>query len=215
MGQLKKAFSSARAYIRKYFFKRKTQVAPVTSVQANAQSQEELASSKATDAKTSRGAAAKKKKKARKASPVNLADVRSVLSIFDKTDGEHWKLRAGWRSVLPVNQWWGIRIIESRIVELCLGTNSLKVTLAHMLPLNYQQCHPPPLLFSAQGPLPTEIGNLVALSKLALNENALTGSIPQAICNLKVRGNLFAKIISGLLFLLGELLPPFCRSSRI
>jgi hypothetical protein len=199
VSQLKKAFSSARAYIRKYFFKKKTQVAPVTSVQANAQSAE-LASIKATDAKTSRGAAAKKKKKARKASPVNLADVRSVLSIFDKTDGEHWKLRAGWRSVLPVNQWWGVRIIESRIVELCLGTNSLKVTLAHNIALELSAMSTPPLLFCVQGPVPTEIGNLVALSKLALNENALTGSIPQALCNLKVRVLVFAKIISSLTF---------------
>jgi len=158
--QLKQAFSAARAYITKLFSKKKKSVTPFPTAQAPTEATGVASGTKATDAKTSKGVATKKKKKSRKATPVNLDDVRSTLAIFDNTDGEHWKSRAGWRSILPVNQWFGILIFESRVVELCLGLNALK------------------------GPVPSEIGKLAALKKLTLNENSLTGPIPQTICNL-------------------------------
>jgi len=125
--QLKQAFSAARAYITKLFSKKKKSVTPFPTAQAPTEATVVASGTKATDAKTSKGVATKKKKKSRKATPVNLDDVRSTLAIFDNTDGEHWKSRAGWRSILPVNQWFGILIFESRVVELCLGLNALKV----------------------------------------------------------------------------------------
>lgn len=156
---LKNAFSAARDYIRNLFWKKKAKVAPTPTPQAPKEKTQVV--TKANESKTVKSSTTKKKRKVRKAAPVNLDDVRSALAIFDLTDGEHWRSRSGWRSVLPVNQWFGIRIIESRIVELSLCSNSLK------------------------GQVPGEIGKLAALKKLALSENSLSGSIPQSLCNLK------------------------------
>jgi hypothetical protein len=104
---------------------------------------------------------AEKKSKNKKKAPVNIDDVRSVLALFDGTGGQHWERRGGWRTNLPVTQWYGLRVDSSRIVELALSANSLK------------------------GPLPGAVGDL-PLVKLGLNENTITGKLPDALLQLRV-----------------------------
>lgn len=107
-------------------------------------------------------AAEKNAKKKKKSPPVNIDDVRSVLALYDGTDGGHWERRGGWRTSLPVPQWFGLRVDASRVVELALAANAIK------------------------GPLPAALGALVGLVKLGLNENAITGKLPDSLLQLKV-----------------------------
>mmetsp|Transcript_10275 Transcript_10275/g.12466 ORF Transcript_10275/g.12466 Transcript_10275/m.12466 type:complete len:181 (+) Transcript_10275:81-623(+) len=103
-----------------------------------------------------------KKQKKKKTPTMNREDVRSIITLYDKVDGDNWKCKENWRSTLPVKQWFGVVVVESRITELCLSANSLK------------------------GIIPPEIGVLLGLRKLELDENSLSGEIPATISKLVV-----------------------------
>jgi hypothetical protein len=82
-----------------------------------------------------------KKTKKKKPPKMNRDDVRTIITMFDKLDGENWRHKDGWRSILPQKQWHGVLVVESRITELCLSNNLLKVCASAYLP--------PPLILSA------------------------------------------------------------------
>lgn len=74
-----------------------------------------------------------KKAKKKKPAKMNREDVKAVIVAFDKLDGENWKIKDGWRSILPVKQWFGVVVVDTRITELCINSNLLKVFVS--LPL--------------------------------------------------------------------------------
>lgn len=68
-----------------------------------------------------------KKTKKTKVGKMNRDDIRNILLFNDKLDGENWTKKEGWRSFLPIKQWYGCVVVERRITELCLSNNLLKV----------------------------------------------------------------------------------------
>jgi len=150
--------------------KKSTKVAPSASSAKKKDAAAKLAAKTAADSAAAAAAATaaaeeaaeRSTKKQKKNPPVNVEDLRSILALYDSTDGGHWEKRGGWRTPLPVPQWFGLQVNASRIVELALGNNSLK------------------------GLLPAAIGSLPGLVKLGLNENAIRGKLPDTLLQLKV-----------------------------
>ncbi len=95
--------------------------------------------------------------------PSTIRDIeRTVLTtLFDATGGEDWKTSDGWLSDSPLDQWQRVTTDEDgRVTDLDLGSNQLS------------------------GEIPAELGNIPRLKLLYLNDNNLTGPLPQGLTRL-------------------------------
>ena len=90
---------------------------------------------------------------------VSNYDKLSLLKLYNATNGVNWKVK--WNLSAPVDNWYGIKLEGSKIVEINLENNNLT------------------------GTLPAEIVNLADLIKLDLSRNGITGTIPENIQELK------------------------------
>jgi len=98
---------------------------------------------------------------------INPTDKASLLALYNATDGANWTNSTNWNTTQPVYTWFGVKVRGDRVTELNLQNNSL------------------------HGYLPTEIGNLVKLQILNINNMSgfyagrmLSGSLPTEIGNL-------------------------------
>ena len=84
---------------------------------------------------------------------------RTVLTtLYDATGGEYWKTSDGWLSDSPLDQWQRVTTDQSgRVTDLDLSANQLN------------------------GEVTRELGNLSRLKLLYINENSLTGVLPQSL----------------------------------
>ena len=95
---------------------------------------------------------------------VNTQDSLALLALYNSTDGANWSTT--WDLNNPVSSWNGVSITSGRVVSLNLTSDNLV------------------------GFIPSELGNLTALTSLFLNVNQLTGSIPSELGNLTALTNL-------------------------
>ncbi len=98
---------------------------------------------------------------------IDVDSLKNAMALYNKLDGERWHVKTGWRSPLPLSQWWGFEFSKSLIVQINLGSNSLS------------------------GVIPAEIGFFKNIIRLTMNENTIVGKIPAEICALKVQYPLF------------------------
>jgi Leucine-rich repeat (LRR) protein len=91
---------------------------------------------------------------------VNMQDSLALVSLYNSTNGPHWKRHSNWLTLAPVSKWKGVYLAEHRVIELHLYNNNLN------------------------GILPADVGSLIQLKKLFLDINKLSGSIPSALGNL-------------------------------
>lgn len=89
------------------------------------------------------------------------ADRAALVALYQATDGAQWRDNRNWLSDQPPEEWEGVATDGSgRVVALDLSFNRLS------------------------GPIPPELGNLTALTRLNLSYNRLTGPIPPELGNL-------------------------------
>ncbi|MYD56571.1 MAG: hypothetical protein F4246_06115 [Rhodothermaceae bacterium] len=111
---------------------------------------------------------------------------REILEIlFNATGGENWRLRDGWLTDAPLNEWSRVETdAEGNVTELWLTRNNLEGPLPPSLGLlrNLEVL----ALYSNRlsGPIPPELGNLTQLKELLLPSNELSGPIPPEFGNL-------------------------------
>lgn len=53
-------------------------------------------------------------------------DDREVLmTIYRKCGGPEWEKKHGWGTTAPLEEWFGVDVMDGRVVELDLGTNNV------------------------------------------------------------------------------------------
>ena len=117
-------------------------------------------------------------------------DRETLLEIRDTLAGS---AALNWTSQLPIDQWEGVTVSNSRVTELFLQDNQLTGTI----PVALSKLSQLRKLYlsdnSLTGTIPSELGNLSNLRWLSLRNNKLTGSIPATLGNLSYLQELWLK----------------------
>ena len=90
---------------------------------------------------------------------VSVSEKKALEKLYHATKGFQWTNK--WDLKAPVATWYGVKIQNDQVVGLTLSNNNLN------------------------GELPNELFSLVHLKELNLFRNAITGTIPASIANLK------------------------------
>ena len=87
--------------------------------------------------------------------PLVARDRAALMALYNNTGGPSWNKNENWGSTLPLDDWYNVNTdADGRVTYLALWDNNLR------------------------GTLPAELGNLDQLTELPLQDNYLTGSIP-------------------------------------
>ena len=97
---------------------------------------------------------------------VRSADSLALVALYNATGGPNWTDNTNWLNGSPDNTWFGVFVSGRYVTEIDLFNNNLT------------------------GPIPPEIGNLVALQWLNLSNNNLTGPILPEIGNLTEKSSM-------------------------
>ncbi len=115
---------------------------------------------------------------------VSVSECQALVDLYESTIGADWSTNDNWLSSLNVDDWFGVKVEENKVVEVILSSNNLSGTLPDSLEnLIYLQVLQ--LSFNQiSGSIPESLGNLIHLEYLELGHNQITGSIPESIGSL-------------------------------
>jgi len=115
---------------------------------------------------------------------IPAAECEALLILHNATDGGSWTKKAGWLLSADPCIWLGVSCSDEQVVQLRLTSNkltgSIPTELGNLTALTFIDLSGNQL----SGAIPTELGNLTALNNLVLSRNNLTGSIPAELGNL-------------------------------
>jgi hypothetical protein len=106
------------------------------------------------------------------AADVVAADCLALVSFYYATDGPNWTNQANWLLSTTVEDWYGVSVLNQRVVGLDLEENALS------------------------GTLPLDLAGLQGLRTLDLSKNALSGIIPPEIGGLSALNYLTSRSTS-------------------
>ena len=92
--------------------------------------------------------------------------VNALRALYSYADGNNWSNSSGWLGVPILEDWYGVRAVDSlgRVLELDLSDNGLS------------------------GKVPPQIGQMTELVALRLDGNELTGRLPMSLTGLELQG---------------------------
>jgi Leucine-rich repeat (LRR) protein len=110
------------------------------------------------------------------------AECEALVALYEATDGDHWDNNSDWLQTTTPCVWYGVTCSNDRVSTLSLRSNNLSGVLpseiGNLTALTYLWLWDNQLTI-----LPPEIGNLTALRWLHLSDNQLT-TLPPEIGNL-------------------------------
>lgn len=115
---------------------------------------------------------------------VNVGDSLALVDLYNSTNGPGWVNKTNWLTSEPLDEWWGITVIDNRVDSIGLDNNNLKgkipPSLGNLLKLEYLTMDFNRLVAK----IPSSLGKLINLKSLDLSFNNLTGIIPASLGNL-------------------------------
>mmetsp|Transcript_50296 Transcript_50296/g.64461 ORF Transcript_50296/g.64461 Transcript_50296/m.64461 type:complete len:319 (-) Transcript_50296:1183-2139(-) len=84
-------------------------------------------------------------------------DREALRTVFSNCDGEKWYIKIGWKTYDDPARWFGVKVDRNRVRSFELPQNELK------------------------GSIPREIGSLIKIKSLNLENNMLSGPIPAPV----------------------------------
>ena len=107
------------------------------------------------------------------------SDREALEALYDATGGADWTDGAGWKTLAPLGEWYGVTTgAAGRVTRLGLDDNgltgSIPTALGSLASLEELDLDGNAL----GGPIPGELGGLANLGRLSLSENGLAGPIP-------------------------------------
>lgn len=112
------------------------------------------------------------------------ADCLALVSFYNATNGAGWTNQTNWLLSTTVEDWFGVSVLNQRVIKLQLQENALTGTLPASL-ADLQGLQMLDLTKNAlTGSIPTEFGNLSSLTHLDLSLNLLSGGIPSSLGSL-------------------------------
>ena len=81
----------------------------------------------------------------------------ALLALYEAAGGENWTRRDNWGTNTEISTWYGVTVEDNEVTGIDLSANNLS------------------------GTLPKELGALIRLKRLVLNDNLLTDTIPASI----------------------------------
>jgi hypothetical protein len=97
----------------------------------------------------------------KKVTAISKKECKTLIALYDSTDGENWTDNTGWNVTNSPCNWYGVSCQGGRLTGLALGDNNLK------------------------GSIPKELSKLKKLESLLLNDNELSGEIPKYLIKLR------------------------------
>ena len=142
---------------------------------------------------------------------ISQIECEALVALYESTNGDDWSDNDGWVVAKTPCSWHGVGCEASRVDELDLVGNNLRgeipPELGNLVNLLFLELDNNILV----GSIPPELSNLSALRYLELNQNKLSGNIPPELGTLS---NLFTLDLHDN-FLSGAIPSELGKSSRI
>jgi len=110
-------------------------------------------------------------------------DSLALVALYDSTDGVNWNNNTNWLTD-PVSTWFGITVSNDRVTEIDLEDNQLHGKIPSEIGNLSALTHLYFINNQLSDTIPASLGNLNQLERLHLNNNQLTGPIPPQLGNL-------------------------------
>ena len=109
---------------------------------------------------------------------------KALIEFYNATNGAQWDKNDNWGSDKPLDQWYGITLVNNRVSVVQLPCNKLEgeipdsfFALSELTWINLEEN-------KLSGNLSNKLGDLTKLTFLGLCRNNFTGNIPENISNL-------------------------------
>lgn len=138
---------------------------------------------------------------------VSRKEKKALLEFYEHTNGKHWVKK--WDITQPVGQWYGVEVVDNKVVGLQLFRNNVMgvlpnaigdlenleilnlafnsitgefpQTLAKLTKLKVLKLE----MNRMKGELPANMGDMSSLEEFSIFNNFITGSIPESVGNIK------------------------------
>ncbi len=117
------------------------------------------------------------------ATGVTEAECQALVGFYNQTNGANWDTKTNWNTAQLINTWYGVEVLNGQVEKLKLPGNGLSgttpATLENLTSLEILQLQDNMLT----GEIP-DLSPLISLRELSLAGNQLDGSIPASLGDL-------------------------------
>ena len=111
------------------------------------------------------------------------AECQALVGFYNQTNGANWATKTNWNTAQSINTWYGVEVLNGQVEKLKLPENGLSgttpATLKNLTSLEILQLQDNMLT----GEIP-DLSPLISLRELSLASNQLDGSIPASLGDL-------------------------------